>query len=131
MKKDNQVLIILTTIFATLTLIFLCLFLSYSSSSKTYKTQLENSYMKSFYEVVDNVNTLEVDLSKIVATNRLSTQRELLDDIYTSCVLGVVNINNLPISGNKLSEINKLLNTTGGFVYSLLLNNYEVTLIII
>lgn len=128
-NKTNNVLIILTTIFGVLVLVFLCLFLSYLMRFNSYRTQLENSYTKSFYEVVDNVNTLEVDLSKVVATNSLSSQRELLSDIYNTCMNGVTSINVLPISNNKLTEVNVLLNKTGGFVYSLLLSNYEGNLI--
>ena len=129
MKKKNKLFIILTTIFATTTVVFLCLFLSFCVTSATYQTQLENTYMKSFYELVDNVNTLEVDLSKVIATNKLSSQRELLDDIYSTCLLGVTNINNLPINNEKLTEINKILNTSGGFAYSLLLENFKGNLI--
>lgn len=125
MKKTNKVLICLTTIFSSLMIVFLCLFLSFLSASQTYKTQLENSYMKSFYEMVDNVNTLEVDLSKVIATNSVESQRELLSGIYDCCRLGVNNLNILPINNDKLSEINTLLNKTGGFAYSLLLENYK------
>ena len=129
MKKINKPLVVLTTLFGSLMIVFLCLFLSFFATSKEYKTQLENSYMKSFYEMVDNVNDLEVSLSKIVATNNISSQRELLASIYDTCMIGVGNLNVLPINNNKLTEINKLLNTTGGFAYSLLLNNYEGNLI--
>lgn len=125
MKKNIKILTILTTLFGTAMVVFLCLFLSYLATSKTYKNQLENSYMKSFYEMVDNVNSLEMGLSKIVATSSIDSQRELLSSIYDSCRLGVNNVNLLPINNNKLSNINKLLNTTGGFVYSLLLENYK------
>ncbi len=129
MNKTCKVLTALTLIFGSSMIIFLCLFLSFLSTSNIYKNQLENSYMKSFYEMVSNVNSLEVDLSKIVATNNLDSQRELLSNIYETCMLGVTNINNLPISNNKLSEVNSLLNTAGGFSYSLLLNNYQGDLI--
>ena len=129
MKKTIKTLSVLTTVFGSLMVVFACLFLSFFVSSNTYKTQLENSYMRSFYEMVDNVNTLEVDLSKIVATTSLSSQRQLLSDIYNTCVTGVNNINILPISNEKLSGINKLMNTMGGFSYSLLLENYKGALI--
>lgn len=125
MKKTNKILIWLTTFFASMMVVFLCLFLSFLSTSNVYKNQLENSYMKSFYEMVDSVNTLEVNMSKIVATNSMDSQRELLAGIYDNCRLGVNNINLLPISNKKLTEINNLLNRTGGFAYSLLLNNYK------
>lgn len=128
-NKSCRILAILTTIFASLMVVFLCLFLSFLATTNNYKTQLENNYMKSFYEMVDSVNTLEVNLSKVIATNNLTSQRELLDDIYMTCMIGVDNVNNLPINNYKLSEINKLLNTTGGFAYSLLLNNINGSLI--
>lgn len=123
--KGKKTLVYLTTIFASLMIVFLCLFLSFFASSRTYKQQLENSYMKSFYEMVDSINTLEVDFSKIIATSSLSSQRELLSDIYNTSLVGVNNVNILPINNSKLTEINTLLNTTSGFVYSLLLDNYK------
>ena len=96
-NKSCRILAILTTIFASLMVVFLCLFLSFLATTNNYKTQLENNYMKSFYEMVDSVNTLEVNLSKVIATNNLTSQRELLDDIYMTCMIGVDNVNNLPI----------------------------------
>lgn len=125
MKRRNGLLIALSVLFGASTLVFLILFISSATSNNLYKTQLENNYQKSYYQMVKNVNDLEVDMSKLVATTSLDTQRELLGGIYTTCAIGVENLNQLPISGNKLSEINKLLNKTGGFVYSLLLSNYN------
>ena len=127
--KSNKILIWLTTIFGTAMVVFFALFLSFWATSSTYKTQLENSYMKSFYEMVDNVNTLEVNLSKIVATNSVDSQRELLTNVYENCKSGVEHVNMLPINNDKLTELNKLLNKTGGFAYSLLLENYNDKLI--
>lgn len=129
MKSKCKIFIILSVIFGSLMIVFLCLFLSFMVTSNTYKTQLQNTYMKSFYEMVDNINSLEVDLSKIVATNNIDTQRELLSGIYETCMIGVTNVNNLPISNSKLKDINKLLNTAGGFSYSLLLDNYDGNLV--
>ena len=129
MSKTCKTLTALTIVFGSAMIIFLCLFISFLTTSNNYRVQLENSFMKSFYEMVDNVNSLEVDLSKIVATNNITSQRELLSGIYETCMVGVTNVNNLPISNEKLTEINSLLNTTGGFSYSLLLNNYKGNLI--
>lgn len=125
MKKSYKTFATLTVVFATLTLVLGILFISFLVTSNTYKTKLENSYMKGFYEMVDNVNNIEVDLSKTIATTSLDSQRTLLSSIYQSSVLGINNINLLPISENKLTKLNKLLNKTGGFVYSLLDKNYN------
>lgn len=130
MNKTSKVLTITTVLLGSLFIVFLCLFLSYLATANNYRKQLENTYMKSFYEMVDNVNSLEVNLSKIIATNNIDSQRELLNEIYETCMIGVTNINNLPISNEKLTEINSLLNTAGGFSYSLLLNNYNGEMIV-
>jgi len=125
MKKENNWLIIFASIMSALALIFLCLFLSFLGTSNSYKKELENAYMKNFYEMVSNINDLEVDMSKIVATTTLDSQRELLNNICETTKLGVNNINLLPISYNKLTTINNLLNKTNGFMYSLLLDTYD------
>ena len=106
-------------------ILFLCLFLSFLVTARTYETQLENTYMKNFYDMVSNVNDLEVDMSKIIATTSLDSQRTLLGNIYENSLLGVNNINLLPVNGNKMKNINKLLNSTSGFAYSLLLASQE------
>ena len=125
MEKRKIAIILLSTILGSSTLVFLGLFLSFLATSNMYKNQLENAYMKSFYEMVDSVNNIELDLSKVVATNDIDSQRILLSSVYENCVLGVNNINQLPIENNKLSSLNKFLNTTGGFVSTLLDENYS------
>lgn len=125
MKKQNTGLIIFATIMSALAIIFLCLFLSFLGTSNNYKKELENAYMKNFYEMVSNINDLEVDMSKIVATTTADSQRELLNSICETAKLGVNNVNLLPISYNKLTTINNLLNKTNGFMYSLLLDTYD------
>ena len=122
MKKINTTLSIIATILGSTTIIFLGLFISYLITANNYKIQLENAYKKNFYEVVANINDLEVDVSKIVATTDVSTQKELLTGIYNTSLLGVNNINLLPVNYNKLSKINNFLNRFGGFSYSLLLS---------
>lgn len=125
MKNENNGLVIFATIMSSLALVFLCLFLSFWGTSNNYKKELENAYMKNFYEMVSNINDLEVDISKIVATTTIDAQRELLNSICETTKLGVNNINLLPISYNKLTSINNLLNKTNGFMYSLLLDTYK------
>lgn len=112
-------------ILGTLSLVFMLLFVVFMVSSNTYKKQLENNYTKSFYEVVSNINDLEVDMSKIIATTSLDSQRELLMNINQTSSLAVGNLSNLPLNYQEIGGLNKLLNTTSGFSYSLLLDNYD------
>lgn len=129
MKKKNITLYFLLSILGSLTIVFLCLFLSFWSTSNSYKTQLENIYEKNFYESVSTINNLEVDISKLVATNDLDSQRELLNSINKSCLLCANNINLLPISFNNMTDINSLVNSLFGFSESLLISNYDGDLI--
>ena len=119
MKKNNNTLYAIISLLGATSIVFLCLFISFMITSKNYETQLENAYKKNFYEVVSNINDIEVDLSKIVATTDPTTQKTLLSGIYNTSMLGVNNINLLPVSYSKLSNINNVLNKIGGFSYSL------------
>lgn len=121
----SKVLSISLAILGALSIVFFTLFLIFLSSSNTYRQQLENNYTKSFYEVVSNINDLEVDMSKIIATTSIDSQRELLTNINQTSTVAVSNLSNLPLNYQGISSLNKLLNSTSGFSYSLLQENYD------
>ena len=121
----NKGYLITISLLSALSLVFIVLFAVFYSISNSYKNQLENNYTKSFYEVVSNINDLEVDMSKIVATTSLDSQRELLSNIRENSSLAVTNLSNLPLDFSGVSSLNNLLNSTSGFSYSLLLKNYD------
>lgn len=125
MKRNNNILYIILAFLSASTIVFLCLFLSFQNSSKSYKNTLENNYKKSYYEVVSNVNDLEVDLSKIVATKDNSTLRMLLTGLNTNVLLTIDNINQLPIEYNNLTKTNNYLNKINGYSYILLEKLYN------
>lgn len=125
----NKGLIIAVSLLGALSVIFGVLFLVFLSSSNTFKNQLENNYSKSFYEVVNNINDLEVDMSKLIATTSLDSQRVLLTNIKENSSLAVTNLSNLPLNIRGVSGLNSFLNTTSGFSYSLLQNNYNGSVI--
>lgn len=121
----NKGYLITISLLSALSLVFIVLFAVFYSISNSYKNQLENNYTKSFYEVVSNINDLEVDMSKIVATTSLDSQREILSNIRENSSLAVTNLSNLPLDFSGVSSLNNLLNSTSGFSYSLLLKNYD------
>lgn len=121
----NKGYLITISLLSALSLIFIVLFAVFYSISNSYRNQLENNYTKSFYEVVSNINDLEVDMSKIVATTSIDSQRELLSNIRENSSLAVTNLSNLPLDFSGVSSLNNLLNSTSGFSYSLLLKNYD------
>lgn len=85
-----------------------------------YARALNNNYRKSYLEVINNIDSIEVDISKLVATTASRAQREILLSLYSTCNLANANISSLPISSNKLIPLNQFVNTLGGYSYSLL-----------
>ena len=96
-------------------------------TTNTYATQLENMYKRNYYELSSNINDIEVDMSKLIATNSTPTKREVLTNIYSNCTMANNNLSMLPISNNKIKDVNDYINKLGGYVYSLLtkVNNNE------
>ena len=72
-------------------------------------------------QLIDNVDDIEFNLSKLVATTSFDSQKTIMQSLYTSCVLASENMDSLPISNQSLSYVNKLVNKVGGYVYSLLM----------
>ena len=119
-KNNNNWLYILVTILSASTIVFLCLFLSFSVTSNKYRQTLENNYKKNFYEVASNINDMEIDISKIVATKDRGVVSTLLNSLHSNVNLTLANVNQLPITYDKLTNINMLLNKIGGFSQSLI-----------
>lgn len=122
-KRLKNSIIALSVVLGTVIIVLSIMLAVFVTKSDNYKLQLQNTYKKNLYEFVSNINSLEVDLSKLVATNSVKSQRQLLSNIYDTCRLGAVNLSTLPISNTKTQNISNYLNTTGGYMYSLLQNN--------
>ncbi len=119
-KNNNNWLYILVSILSASTIVFLCLFLSFSVTSNKYRQTLENNYKKNFYEVASNINDMEIDISKIVATKDRGAVSTLLNSLHSNVNLTLANVNQLPITYDKLTNINMLLNKIGGFSQNLI-----------
>ena len=89
-------------------------------NNKVYAQQLENVYMRSFYELSNNIDDIEVDMSKLIATNSKSVRKDILADVYNTCNVANTNISNLPLSNNNIQKINEFVNKLGGFSFSLI-----------
>lgn len=125
---DYKKALISISIFCAVTIVALfCVLFSYLNTSNLYATQLENVYKKNLYELVSSVNSVEVDISKIVATTSFDTQQKLLNSIYLSCNDIENNLEELPISHSKTQKVTNLYNILSGYTYSLIRNNSELT----
>lgn len=104
--------------------------IGFVSKSNLYGTQLENLYRRSFYELTQNVNDIELDISKLVATTSQNSQQKLLTTTYNDCVKAGENLSSLPIKSEKVIGFYYTVNRIGGYIYSLLENvndNQELT----
>lgn len=127
-RKLKNSIIVLSVVLGSVIIALSIMLTIFISKTNTYKLQLENNYKRNFYELISDINSLEVDLSKLIATNSLNSQKELLTSIYDTSKTSTVNLSALPIANQKIENLNAYLNTVGGYSYSLLeknLNNNE------
>lgn len=101
--------------------------ISLAVSTSKYKMRLENVYKKNYFELINNLEDIEVGLTKLVATNSLSTQQQLLQDVYDSSTMANVNLTSLPIASNKISHVTSYINSVNGYSTALLKKSYENT----
>ncbi len=80
-----------------------------------YTTQLENIYEKNYYELIDNVNTIDTEMSKVLTTNDSAYQAKLLTDVSNISKNMQNNISNLPITGENIAENVKFINQLSGY----------------
>ena len=122
-KKLKNSIIVLSVVLGSIIIALSVMLTIFVSKTNIYKLQLENNYKKNFYELISDINSLEIDLSKLIATNSLSSQKELLTSIYDTTKTSTVNLSALPIANYKIENLNNYLNTIGGYSYSLLEKN--------
>ena len=85
----------------------------------TYAGMLENNYQKSFSELVTNVNTIEIYMSKALVSVDNNKKQELYQKINQQCSLCATNLSNLPVNHESIVETTKFINQLGGFSYYL------------
>ena len=118
--KSKTLIITLSVTLGVTMLALLATLVIFITLSNMYANQLENLYKRNFYELSSNINSLEVDMSKLVAVNEDSTKRDILSNIYSNCNMASNNLASLPISNSKIEKVNDFVNTLGGYSYSLL-----------
>ena len=85
--KYRNAVIGLTTAVTILSLTTLGLGVMYGitqSKADAYGTQLESVYQQNYYDLVDNVNNLDTDISKLVNSDNPTYQKKLLLSLSSS-----------------------------------------------
>lgn len=118
MKKS--LLITLSVIFGVVgTVVGSVLYFNKSAEANDYKSRLEYVYQQNFYELVDNVNNIESNLSKLSVSTDGVTQNQYLSKISTLSNNAQNNISVLPIEHNSINETITYLNQLGGYTSTL------------
>lgn len=107
------------------------LYFNKAQEADYYKSQLEYVYQQNFYELVDNVNNIESNLSKLSIATTPKMQNDYLTKISTLASNAQDNISVLPIEHNSINDTITYLNKLGGYTSTLqksLVNQKTITL---
>ena len=80
-----------------------------------YKNQLEYVYQRNLFELIDNINNVESNLSKLQVSSSNSVQSKLLSNIVAETNAAQSNLASLPIEHNAISSTTTLINQLSGF----------------
>ena len=123
MKNNNvvtTVLWVVSSILALATVAFGVGFFMQKAETANLRQDLEYVYERSFYELVDNVNNIEIDLSKLAVTGTVSAKQKILDKIISETELAQSNIASLPVESAEIRNSLGFINHTNGYCTSLL-----------
>ncbi len=90
-----------------------------------YSRSLENVYERSFYELVQNINNIEVSLSKAVVTNDSEAEEKLFYELWQQSEQTSSNLSRLPLSHTSIQDTTAFVNQLGGFSYYLMNKSAE------
>jgi len=82
-------------------------------------TYINNRNQRSFYELVGNVENVEVMLSKGIVSNSPTQRMMIFADIWQQAFAAQENLNQIPIAGPSITRTSKFLTQTGDFAWSL------------
>lgn len=122
--KTRQVVAIVV-VFAILLGLLTVGFVSTTNNLANVSGSLESAYQRNFYELLSDVNDIEVTLSKSLISNDSTQQKKLYYKLYEQCNLAQNNLSRLPIEHTSINQTTKFVNQMGGFSYYLFdkLNN--------
>jgi len=94
---------------------------------RDYHVYLQNQYHRMFYELIDHVETIEVDLAKTMVADSPRQNMLLFSDVWRQAFSAQEKLNQLPISHLTLSNTSKFLTQVGDYGYSLTRKNADGT----
>ncbi|MBE5746296.1 MAG: hypothetical protein E7359_03310 [Clostridiales bacterium] len=124
--KTRQV-VALVVVFSILVGLLTVGFVTTTNNLANVSGNLQSVYERNLYELVSDVNDIEVTLSKSLVSNDSTQLKKLYYKLYEQCNLGQSNLSRLPVNHESILQTTKFINQMGGFSYYLFdkLNNGE------
>ncbi len=116
----KKAFIITVSILSCAILILTGFLVSSVSSLNATNGNLENLYQRSFYDLVNNVNNMEVEVSKLIVTNDGTSQQKSLSKIKQQTSDAENNLSLLPINMNVLEKTTRFMNQLNGYCTTLI-----------
>ncbi len=127
LKYKYMVCIVFSIVFLTCAITLGILYTNSSLMKNEYGNSLESSYNKAVYELVDNVNDIELNLNKSKVSSSESLQKKYLQLVCDNCKYAQSNLAYLPVNISATREGVKFINQMDGYCTSLISTNASLT----
>ena len=126
-KGFNITFLVLTILFAAMMVTFGTLYFTSNSQSGVYANTLENVYQRCVYELLDNVNNIDDNLTKAIVANNVQGEMKYLKLVSDECKYAQNNFSLLPITMNTVDSGVKFINQMDGYCTSLVKSGEKLT----
>ena len=127
LKRRICVLTAFTIIFAIGFILFGILYTDSNLRGNSYGNSLEAGYQRAVYELSDNINNIEVNLSKVQVSEDASLQRKYLQLVCDNCKYAQSNFQILPIKLSTTREGVAFINKMDGYCTSVIAGETAMT----
>lgn len=118
--KIKKAFIVTVVTLSCAILIFGILFFSTSSALEAKTASLENLYQRSLYELTNNVNNMEVEVSKLMVSKDSASQQKILSNLKQQSSDAESSLSLLPVSSGTLKDTTNFMNKLNGYCSSLI-----------
>ena len=85
------------------------------SQASQYSIQLENIYKRNYYELVENINSVDMKISKLLASSSEEYQAKMLTEVSQTSKQMQSNIASLPLSSDNMIMSVRFINQMSGY----------------
>ncbi len=88
-----------------------------------YQIYMQNQYQRMFYELLDHVENIQVDFSKVLVSGSTEQNNKLFSDISRQSFSAQEKLNQLPVTHSALNKTSKFLTQTADYSSSMVKKN--------